>query len=527
MLRPSVAGVFRQEGMVVREHFGVVESFEKTSSGVRMTFSKEGERESVEAAIAVVATGWIADTVGLNLAAAGIESDHRGFVKVEKDPADFNAAHLRRRRCHGTSMLVPAAIEDGFVAATNAVLGPTIPLVEGAQTTAGFTDPEYARAGLTEAEARDQYDALTVVVHFDSTMRTIIDGCKTGFCKLIVDRKTAKILGCHVVGERAVEIAQVAAIAMSAGVRVDELMQIPLAFPTYTGNLVYAAAAAARQLDLARGECGWRWFKRWTLGIARTLSCRSQEMSMAIPILLLSILFFSGIANAQPAPTATDTLRGVVPAAAPDGQSNLPGASLATSARQETNNTNSETFKDPTARVFELVLPSEHVFGDWGGLRSKLQESGITPRLILVTDLAGNPSGGRSQAATAPSSVELSLFFDLEKIYGVKGAPSLRRFRTAGATASRRSISGTPSAHSRSLASRHTASLMSLISRSCSTTASSFASGASQRWMTFSSRVQLRVHAERVLRKPVRNLIQCTGHERVLRHLGGSREGEA
>jgi pyruvate/2-oxoglutarate dehydrogenase complex dihydrolipoamide dehydrogenase (E3) component len=95
---------------------------------------------------------------------------------------------------------------------------------------------------------------VVAVIHFDSTIRTIIDGRKVGFCKLIVDRKSAKILGCHVVGERAVEIAQVAAIAISAGMRVDDLARVPLAFPTYTGNLAYAAAAAARQLDL---HVGW------------------------------------------------------------------------------------------------------------------------------------------------------------------------------------------------------------------------------------------------------------------------------
>jgi Pyridine nucleotide-disulphide oxidoreductase, dimerisation domain len=86
-------------------------------------------------------------------------------------------------------------------------------------------------------------------------MRTIIDGRKAGFCKLVVDRKSARILGCHIVGERAGEIAQVAAIAISAGMRVDDLAHVPLAFPTYTGNIAYAAADAARQLDL---DVTWR-----------------------------------------------------------------------------------------------------------------------------------------------------------------------------------------------------------------------------------------------------------------------------
>ena len=78
--------------------------------------------------------------------------------------------------------------------------------------------------------------------------------------------------------------------------------------------------------------------------------------------------------------------------------------------------------------MFQLVLPSEHLFGDWGGLRPKLEESGIIPRLTLVTDAAGNPTGGRSQGATAPSSVELSLFFDLDKIFGLNGGSVFTSF---------------------------------------------------------------------------------------------------
>jgi porin len=83
--------------------------------------------------------------------------------------------------------------------------------------------------------------------------------------------------------------------------------------------------------------------------------------------------------------------------------------------------TSSDAPEDTSSRVFQLVLPSDHLLGDWGGLRSKLEESGITPRWFLITDVAGNPSGGRDQGATQASSTELSLFFDLNKIAGVKG----------------------------------------------------------------------------------------------------------
>jgi dihydrolipoamide dehydrogenase len=247
----AVRAAFRESGMVVQENFGAIDSFEKTATGVRMNFSKDGRRESVEAALAVVAVGWAADTAGLNLSAAGVELNNRGFVQVD-DYMRTSASHIfAAGDITGRMMLVPPALQQGYVAATNAVQGPTtLPLVDQVSPAGSFTDPEYAQAGLTEHKARETHEVVAAVTRFDSTTRTIIDGRKFGFCKLIADRPTCKILGCHVVGERAVDIVQVAAIAIAGGMRVDDLAQIPLSFPTYAGILVNVAAEAARQLNL-------------------------------------------------------------------------------------------------------------------------------------------------------------------------------------------------------------------------------------------------------------------------------------
>jgi dihydrolipoamide dehydrogenase len=146
-------------------------------------------------------------------------------------------------------LLVPPALQDGFVAATNAVRGATVTIGDQPNPSGSFTDPEYAQVGLTEKKARESRDVLTAVVRFDEATRTIIDGRTPGFCKLIADRASAEILGCHVVGERAVEIVQLAAIAMSGGMRVTELARVPLSFPTYGGILGRVAARAARQIN--------------------------------------------------------------------------------------------------------------------------------------------------------------------------------------------------------------------------------------------------------------------------------------
>ena len=246
----AVAAAFRSANIAVHENIGAIEGFEKTPSGVRMIFSRDGVRDSAEATLAVVAVGWVADTAGLSLAAANVETNHRGFVRVDEylrtsTPHIFAAGDIT-----GRLMLVPQAIRDGFVSATNAVRGPTMTIGNPVSPIGSFTDPEYAQVGLTEAKARKTHDVETAMMRFDSTTRTIIDGHKIGFCKLIVDRETHRILGCHVVGERAVEITQVAGIVIAAGMPIDELAQIPLSFPTYAGILARVAGSAARKLNL-------------------------------------------------------------------------------------------------------------------------------------------------------------------------------------------------------------------------------------------------------------------------------------
>ena len=246
----TMAASFRASGIEVCEDFGRIRKFEMAPAGVRMVFAKGDVVDSVEAAMAVAAIGWRADTAGLNLTAAGVETTDRGYVQVDE--------HLRTTAPHtfaagditGRLMLVPHAVQEGYLAATNAVQDRGATLSPPASPIGSFTDPEYAQVGPTEAQARRDHDVVVATVPFALTTRPIIDGRPDGFCKLIADRGSHRILGCHVVGERAVEIAQVAAVAVAAGMPVEQFVRIPLSFPTYTNVLGRAALATARQLDV-------------------------------------------------------------------------------------------------------------------------------------------------------------------------------------------------------------------------------------------------------------------------------------
>lgn len=245
----AVAEGLRRSGVQVHEGFGVIERFEKTPTGVRMVYARDGVTLSAEADLAVAAIGWVADTGSLNLAAAGVETDRRGLIAVD-ELQRTTAAHVwAAGDVTGGLMLAPQAMQEGFAAATNAVAGAGVTARCEINPIGSFTDPEYAQVGLSEAAARVGHEVTTALAPFDSVTRAIIDGRTTGFCKLIVDRRDHRILGCHVVGDRAVDTAQIAALAMAGGLTVDALARLPLSYPTYAGVLARAAATAAYRLN--------------------------------------------------------------------------------------------------------------------------------------------------------------------------------------------------------------------------------------------------------------------------------------
>src|SRR5918994_54464 len=161
-------------------------------------------------------------------------------------------ANLQGLELATDSMLVPSARHEGRLAAENAVLGTRRRVAHDIVPTGSFTDPEYASVGLTEAQARERYDCAVAVVRYDQLLRAVIDGHAEGFCKLIVEQRHRYLLGAHVLGEYSAEVIQVAAVAMAANLRVEQLAELQLAFPTFTEALGMAAQQLVRTLGVAR-----------------------------------------------------------------------------------------------------------------------------------------------------------------------------------------------------------------------------------------------------------------------------------
>jgi pyruvate/2-oxoglutarate dehydrogenase complex dihydrolipoamide dehydrogenase (E3) component len=204
------------------------------------------------------AVGWPASIEGLNLEAAGVRAEP-GVINVD-EYLRTNVGHIFAvGDVNGQSMLVQTARQEGRVAARNAVLGPARQAAYDVVPSGSFTDPEYGRVGLTEAEAEAarRGDVVVGVARYDDLLRPVADGRPDGFCKLIVDRETHVILGAHVLGEYSAETVQAVAACMAAGLRVEQVAELQLAYPTFTEAVSMAAQKVCRAIGVGSFPQAW------------------------------------------------------------------------------------------------------------------------------------------------------------------------------------------------------------------------------------------------------------------------------
>ena len=125
---------------------------------------------------------------------------------------------------------------------------------------ASFTDPEYGGVGLTETDAAQHHELVVGLARYDDLLRPVADGHQEGFCKLIADRHQRTILGGHVLGEYSAEIIQVIVACMAAGMTIEQVAELPFAFPTFTEGISMAAQKICSELGVGDfPPCGAIW----------------------------------------------------------------------------------------------------------------------------------------------------------------------------------------------------------------------------------------------------------------------------
>jgi pyruvate/2-oxoglutarate dehydrogenase complex dihydrolipoamide dehydrogenase (E3) component len=247
---------FRDRGMAVIVG-GRAERLERTPSGIRLHYQAAGEPASEVMVDAVFfAVGWPGNIENLGVEAAGLATE--GSYIVVNDYLQASVPHIYAAGdVNGRSMLVQSAMYEGYIAAENAVLGQHRRFTHEVVPSGSFTDPEYASVGLTERVAGEHYQIAVATVQYDDLLRPVVDAHPEGFCKLIVDRRQRHILGVHVLGEYSVEVIQTAAVCMAAGMRIEQLAELQLAYPTVTEALGMAARRLVRELGVVPMAPSW------------------------------------------------------------------------------------------------------------------------------------------------------------------------------------------------------------------------------------------------------------------------------
>ena len=260
MVSDCVAGAFSRRDIQLLTGIGGVERIDRGDKLLRLSYTQGGETRALDVEAVVLAVGWPGNVEALNPAAAGVET-MRGYVAVD-DTLRTSAPHVfAAGDITGRMMLVQSATYEGTLAAENAVLGEDRDYRHAIVPHGGFTEPEYASVGLTELQAREELgdeDCAVAVVPYSDLDRGVIDGHPDGLCKLIVSRSSRRVLGAHIVGEQAVEVVQLVATAMGAGMRVEQLANLELAYPTFTAIVGLAARQLVRDLDLVPVSPRWR-----------------------------------------------------------------------------------------------------------------------------------------------------------------------------------------------------------------------------------------------------------------------------
>ncbi len=161
------------------------------------------------------ATGRVPNVAKLGLKEAGVEIAKNGGIAVDEysrttAPNVYAVGDVTNR-----INLTPVAIREGHAFA-DTVFGGKSTIVDHANVpTAVFSEPEVGAVGLTEAEARAKLAQTDVYKSMFRPLKATLSGRDTTvLLKLIVDGETDRVVGCHIVGEGAAEMVQLAAVAI-------------------------------------------------------------------------------------------------------------------------------------------------------------------------------------------------------------------------------------------------------------------------------------------------------------------------
>ena len=217
---------------------------EETATGVTVTYEVGGEEKKVEADYALVTVGRRPNTDEIGLEELGIKFLERGLIEVDKQcrtsiPNIYAIGDI----VPGLQLAHKASYEAKIAA--EAISGEKSEVDYLAIPAVCFTDPELAAVGLNEQQAKDEgYETVVGKFPFAANGRALALDASEGFVKLVSRKEDGLLLGAQIVGESASDMISELALAIEAGMTLEDIAMTIHAHPTLSEISMEAAEVA-------------------------------------------------------------------------------------------------------------------------------------------------------------------------------------------------------------------------------------------------------------------------------------------
>lgn len=228
----------RDEGIDVVSNAVATRVEGKSGESVTLQLTQDGSETTLHGSDLLVATGRTPNTSGIGLDLAGVELTSHGYIRVDERLRTTAPDVWAVGDCAGSPLFTHIAFDDFRVILSD--------MTGGHRVTTGrqvpfcmFTDPELARIGLNESEAKARgiaYRLAKIPMAADLRTRTLSE--TRGFMKALIDAESDRILGFTVFGVGGGEIMGSVQVAMIAGLPYTELRDAVFAHPTLVEGLI-------------------------------------------------------------------------------------------------------------------------------------------------------------------------------------------------------------------------------------------------------------------------------------------------
>ena len=231
--------VFASDGIDVIAPAEILSVHGHSGTGVSLIVRTSSGEKTITGSDILVATGRVPNTAGIGLEIAGVESDQRGYVKVN-DQLQTSAPNVWAiGECAGSPQFTHVSLDDFRVIRDN-LAGIHRTTRDRMIPSCLFTDPQVAHVGLTETEAGRQGIAVRVLkLPMAAVLRTRTIDEIFGFMKAMIEADGDRILGFTMIGPEAGEVMAVVQMAMLAGLPYTALRDAILTHPTMAEGLVF------------------------------------------------------------------------------------------------------------------------------------------------------------------------------------------------------------------------------------------------------------------------------------------------